>query len=133
MLQPAPRNINWTEMYLTADAAKESFTDVRIVTAKSECVKIASDLVFATTNRITNKLIQSVVDNSAIAVHESVAINADGEISVIMNADKIDDAAVWRALDMVAEAMDQLDGSAGVVNLSGPITFTSTEIPWLTH
>lgn len=134
-LQPQTK-IDWPELYMVAEASREPFMDMRIVTAKSEFVMVNGDMAYTHRPSIEgiadyNKAVLNAMSINAIAVQERVTINEDGEITVVVNTDQVDDDATWAALDLVARAMDELDGESGTVQFGAPLTFTPSEIPWL--
>lgn len=114
--------INWAELYLTAEAAKESFVDVRIVTARSEYDNIVAERRMEMAELQPFDLIQQ---HHNIPIKESVTITGSGEISVVVNTPDVSDDAMWRALDLVADAMYQLDGKSGTVYFGEPIMFSN--------
>ena len=136
MLSQQQININWPEVYMMAEANREPFTDIRIVTAKSEFVSVNGDLSYThhpTTNGISNynNAVIASMAGDAIAVHEQVTISADGEITVVVNRDHVDDDATWVALDLLTRALDELDGESGTVRFGAPLIFSPSDILWL--
>lgn len=117
MMQTATRNIDWSGVYMLAESNKEPFVDVRITTTKCELHSKLGDLMFATSSVISTDVINQLKSTTNITIPESVTVTADGQISVVMNADVIDDDATWRAIGMVADALDQLEGKPGTIQL----------------
>lgn len=116
--KPQPR-IDWSSLYFTAAAENEQFTDVQIVTAKSEYDRIVGELSFdhSSANPFT------LPDVPSVEVREAVTIDEHGEFRVIIHADAVSDDVMWKALDMVADAMFHLDGNSGTIYFSAAISF----------
>lgn len=128
MLQTQARHqpkINWADLYLMAESEAEPFADVRVVTARSEFDRLVAEQLFHYSEKYPFDT-ALVLD---VEVRESVTLSTSGEFSVVIHADEVSDDAVWKAMDMVAEAMDKLDGNAGVVYFSAPIRFTKQSNP----
>ena len=115
--------INWADLYLMAEAEAEPFADVHVVTAQSEFDRLTAERKFF--DSLDNPF-GSISRCDAVNVQESVTLSIDGEFSVVVNAREISEEATWKALDMVAEAMDQLNGEAGIVYFGKPLTFLHT-------
>lgn len=139
LLQPNNR-IEWARAYLEASSMNETFEDVHIVTAKSELVETACDLILAQADmfRVYDDAdhqavmvsARKLVDEGAVSVREYVKVDNSG-IRVCINTETTEDPdAMWRALDMVADALQVLDGSHGTINFSNKLKFQSSEIPW---
>lgn len=122
--------INWPEVYMMAEATSEAFADVRIVTAKSEYDRLIEECVMDAAMSTPLTFCEGVC--SPITVRESVTITTDGDISVVVNTPTVTDDDMWNALDLVADAMYQLDGKAGTVYFGDPLTFQSKQLPTLT-
>lgn len=132
--------IEWSDVYFAASANTEPFEDVSIVTAKSVYLDLvymaAADIVIAHQGRIISKEVfrvaQYLMDEQKIFTQEQVKVTPDG-ISIIINAVDINnDDVMWRALDMLADALLHLDGSHGIVYFNEPLHFSSNEIQWST-
>lgn len=136
MSHPQTDTINWPEVYLMAEASSEPFADVRIITAKSEYIRMYSDYLNLgyTLDPLDNCASQllATMDTHSLDIHESVTIGVDGRITVVVNTDTITDDTTWTALDMLADAMEQLNGKEGIIRFGHPLSFTSSDIPWLT-
>lgn len=117
--KPQPR-IDWSSLYFTAVAENEQFTDVQIVTAKSEYDRIAGDLTFDSS--MANPFSMPKLPN--IEVREAVTVDDQGSFRVVIHADAVSDDIIWKALDMVADAMYHLDGNSGTIYFSDAISFT---------
>ena len=136
-MQPQQHNtINWPEVYMMAESNNEPFADVRILTAKSEYIRAYSDyldLGYTTNDQQNyNSVLSSAINSHSLDVYESVSIDGDGAITVVINRESVTDETTWDALDMVAHAMEQLDGEEGTIRFGSPLSFKSTDIPWLT-
>lgn len=131
--------IEWADVYFTASADKEPFEDVEIVTAKNSYLDLAfiaaADIVMkGHTNGApaiddVHRLAKIIMDDHKIFVQEHVEVSAE-RISICINALTVDDDVVWRALDMLAVALEQLDGGAGTVYFGEKLRFSSSEIAW---
>lgn len=135
--------IEWADVYFTASADKEPFEDVLIVTAKSTYLELAytaaADILLRQSTRTSqSRLYQTDVLNYAlhimnegkVFVQEHVKVAPDG-ISICINAVDVDDEnVVWRALDLLADALGELDGSHGTVYFGEELRFTNDEISW---
>lgn len=139
--------IEWTAAYFTASAENEAFQDVSIVTAKSTYLDLAcnaaAELLLTQSIGPTNfKLYHAdvllyashLMNQNKIFVQEHVSVTAEG-ISICVNAVNVDDEdVVWRALDLLADALRELDGARGIVYFGDILRFKSSEIPWVnTH
>lgn len=120
--------INWADLYLMAESEAEPFADVRVVTARSEFDRLVAEQMFSYSEQSPFGA-TFVLD---VEVRESVTLSTDGEFSVVINTPDVSDDAVWKAMDMVAEAMNVLDGHAGVVYFSQPIRFNKQSNPSIT-
>ena len=116
--KPQPR-IDWSSLYFTAAAENEQFTDVRIVTAKSEYDRIVGELSFD--RSLANPF--ALPEIPSVEVREAVTIDEHGSFRVIIHADAVSDDVMWKALDMVADAMFHLDGNSGTIYFSAAISF----------
>lgn len=138
--------IEWADAYFTASANKEPFEEVSIVTAKSMYLELAYtaavDIMLKQASNVTPSFIQSamiayadyIMNEGKVYVHEHVKV-ADEGISICINAVDVDDEdVVWRALDMLADALRELDGAQGTVYFGDPLRFSCSEISWsVTH
>lgn len=131
--------VRWAEVVIAAEAAKEPFEDVTIVTARScfadLALQAAADLVYkqghALTDNKVKAIAQSLIASQKICVQEHVRINEDGIIVCLDVADTQDEYVMWRALDLLADALDKLNGKTGVVVYGEDLRFTLGEVPWL--
>lgn len=132
MLQTQARHqskINWAELYLMAESEAEPFADVRVVTARSEFDRLVAEQLFHYSEDFPFGETTLKLD---VEVRESVTLTPTGEFSVVIDAPEVSDDAVWKSMDMVAEAMNQLDGVPGVVYFSSPIKFKKQTNPSIT-
>lgn len=129
----------WAEVVIAAESAKEPFEDVTIVTAKSAFVDLAyqaaADLIYrqghALTDEKVNAIARTLIGTQKVAVREHVSVSEAG-ITVCLNvADVNDEYVLWRAMDLLAKALDQLDGKTGVVAFSDDLMFSLSEVPWV--
>lgn len=130
MLSPQPNKVDWADVIMAADAEKEIFSNMRIVTARSEFISKAQELAIDEsykTNNIDecniNTITLDIIKSGEVKVYESAVIYEDG-IFVCLDVDIIDDDAVWKALDLVYLAVSK-DGE-WVSDL--PLTFDTNNI-----
>lgn len=88
-----------------ASTEQDPFADMTIQTAKSAY------------------LYQLYINECQPRIFESVELLPNGTITVTLNEDAITDENMWRALDLAAVALDQLDGQAGIINFGEVLTF----------
>lgn len=139
---PQPNNrIQWLRAFFEASTLQEPFEDVYVYTAKSEAVDKAMERALSHMGEVMENgdevkpedvpnLAATLLDSGMFTVLEHVVVRRNG-ISVCINADSTEDeVAMCRALDMVAEALDQLDGKTGVINFGEKLTFRSNQVDW---
>lgn len=139
--------IEWADAYFAASADKEQFEDVSIVTAKSVYLELActaaADILLRRSTKTSNfQLYQGdvfdcaahIMNEGKVFVQEHVKVTPEG-ISICINAVDVDNEdVVWRALDLLADALSELDGVYGTVYFGEELRFTGGEIPWInTH
>lgn len=135
VLQPF-KQIQWPSAYFEASSSREPFEDVHIITAKGEFAAKALELSAVSPAKSFSeseirKRAQQLIASQQITVTEFVSINETG-ITVCINADTVeDDNVMWRALDMLANALDQLDGTQGIITFGEPLKFTMSDVPWI--
>lgn len=130
----------YNRLVFTAIAEQEILQDVHVITLKGEFAKkiemSAVDIVVNNNKRLTNNSVMAemikLFQEQTTTVQEAVYVTDDG-ISVVVNADVIDDAAYVRVFELVQDALYQLDGQHGTVRFGKPVSFTRSEIPWLNH
>lgn len=133
------KRIAWTDAYFYACSSGEHFKDVRVVTAKGEFITKVNDLVdtlwenaHLCSEQAERHLTEQVISEMGINVQEHVTIDEAG-ISVCINAENVNDEnTMLRTLDMVTDALDQLNGKQGTVSFGDPLTFSINDITWLT-
>lgn len=130
--------IAWADVYFTAEAGREPFEDVEIVTLKSSYLDLAlvaaADILLKersnsvpSTDDVMN-IAKLIMDDHKIFIQEHVNMSSEG-ITVCINAASLDDEdVVWRALDMLADALEHLDGAHGTVYFGEQLRFSSNEI-----
>ena len=89
---------------------------IRILTAKSEYHTSDIDSFFT-------------LQPEKPTVRECVKKCQDGSIEVIIDVPKITDSIIYLVLQMIAQALDKLGDSYGIVYFSPPLTFND---PWIT-
>lgn len=132
--QQKSHNISWPDVYFTAEANRERFEDVNIVTLKSHLTEQAYDQAIHEVG-ISNETklrhrVNTILNSGQLRVTEHVEVRQDS-IRVVVDCENIDDETVWVALDMVASALDKLQGKLGTVNFSGFKSYTVSDITWL--
>lgn len=138
-LQHSTPAISWPDVVIAAAASHESFEDVTIVTARSSfadlAMEAAADICVREGHTLSEEKVlavaQALITGNKIEVRESVCVNA-GVITACINVPSTEAEDVpWKALEMVASALDQLNGHDGVVVFSDSLRFTLAEVPWL--
>jgi hypothetical protein len=134
---PQLRDIKWPELLFYAEATQEAFRDARIITAASKYVDFAYKVALdePTFGDIENPvelrgIVAAIINAQSHSVREYVDITRRG-IWVCVDATAIDDNAMLKALDMIAEALEQLDGVEGRIYFGEDLTFTTVDTPWL--
>ena len=125
-IRPTKNKLDWPEVILEAEASNEPFTNMNIVTAKSELLLMARSqaLIFLTdkgkiySDEAIDKLAEKLVDSGKINVREHAYIKDDRTI-VCLDVDVIDDDSIWTALDYVYEAVS----NGGVWAAKEPIKY----------
>lgn len=127
-------SISWSDVYFYAEANKEPFQDVNIVTLKSYFTDKAYDITITELGMEDNDTLRKrtceIIDNGQVLVSEHVKVSSEG-IRVVIDCAEVNDDVVWNALDMLATALETLEGSCGKVIFGEPKSFKSTEISWL--
>jgi len=130
----------YNNLVFAAIAEREILQDVHVITLKGEFAKkiemAAVDIVVNNHKRLTNKSVMAemvkLFQTQTTTVQEAVYVTEEG-ISVVVNADVIDDSAFVRVFNLVQDALYQLDGQHGTVKFGKPVSFTQSEISWLNH
>lgn len=125
--QSQPTNISWPELYITAESSNEPFQDMRVITAKSELLIQARSEAVAqllqhhkpVTDTAVDKIAAQLINTKQIQVFESASVSDEGSV-VCMDVDIIDDDAIFKALDMIYEAVT----SGGTWTSTKPISYT---------
>jgi phosphoglucomutase len=122
-----------------AVAEREPMSDVNVITMKGAFAKKieqrAIDNLMMRRVKLTALSVSREMDalfaEETVKVSETVYKTHKG-ISVIVNADTVDDVAIARVFEMVADALDQLGGAYGKIKFGSPVQFSRSELPWLT-
>ena len=135
--QPQLHDFKWPELLFYAEATHEAFRDARIITAASKYVDIAyrvamdepifGDITNPSQLRAT---VVSIINAEKHSVREYVDISKRGILACI-DVHTIDDNAMLKSLDMIANALEQLNGSDGRIYFGEELTFTTVDTPWL--
>ena len=128
-------DIKWHEVIFYAEAIKESFRGARVITAQSKYVDIAYDIALNQLNYMDDVknldgAVARIINAQTHSVREYVDVGRDGFL-VCINAPVIDELVTLRSLDLVAEALKQLNGNMGKIYFGDKLTFTTKDIPWL--
>jgi hypothetical protein len=137
MLNQQPRldAAKWPEVVIAAEASREPFEDVTIVTARSAfldlALQAAAHICVEEGHTLSQdkvmKVARTLIAAEKIVVQEHVRVSAEG-ITVCLNVEDVEGEEVpWTALDYVARALDSLNGSHGVVVFSGDLKFTEDQ------
>lgn len=128
--------INITDLILTAHADREKMEDVRVTTLKSEFQSIIHDMALEVvlgagktpSKRQMDAAVKTVLDtHPSPIVCEGVRFDRSG-IEVIVDAAVVDDSAVWRAVQMVSDAMQLRQPGQRFVQLGHTKTFSSPSL-----
>lgn len=129
---------DWADAVFTASAMDEPFEDVTIVTARSEFAELAlrsaAHLMVGEQQTLESlmhisQIAALLVNQGKLTIQENVVVSATG-ITVVVDVPSVqDDIVAYRAMTMVAEALDQLDGNHGTVYFGQPFKFTLDEVP----
>lgn len=127
---------DWADAVFTASSMDEPFEDVTIVSTLQEFVKTAFEVAASVMYESQHKLDELhevrqcaaiLINEGKIVVQEHVTVTTMG-ITVCLNAPALDDDQVaYRAMTMVAEALDQLDGNHGTVKFGEPLRHSLRE------
>lgn len=117
---------------------REPLEDVRTITLKGEFAKkieiAAIDRVIDHGKKLTRQNVMIEMDKlfaaGTISVREAVYFNEDG-LSVVVDAEAIDDEACMRVFELVQQALYELDNQHGKIKFGKPVSFAKSEIPWL--
>lgn len=132
--------IDWPGVYFAAEAEREPFEDVNVITARAEYVnraELAAVELLTEQGLVCNlqnisQLARTLIATSKVFVQEFVRIEQDGTITVCIDVPTLQsDTVMWRALDYVAKAIDQLDHKEGTVYFSEQIRFPVSAVPWV--
>lgn len=134
--QQHPSKLPWADVYFAAEAAREPFQDVTVITARSEYARLAllasADIIHNGNVPLTSGRVQSLalllISQGRITIQESVSIEDEAITAVINVPTTEDDDAMWKALDLVAEALDSLDGKSGKVYFGEQLKFSQADI-----
>lgn len=103
--------INWPELVFNAEAEREWFEDVTIVTLKSEYVEYVYDLAWKQANGVNDvdDAAQKIINSSEVYVNEYIQIGKDCVVKVCIDRDEITDVVVEEVLDMLIDIGIQPD------------------------
>jgi hypothetical protein len=97
--------INWPELVFTAEAGREWFEDVTIVTLKSEYLERAYDKAWEQIDDIDSldNQVKMIMNSGDIIVKEYIKIGEDYSVRVCIDRDEITDNVVDEVLDILAD------------------------------
>lgn len=132
--QPQHNTISWSDVYFTAEANREPFEDVNIITLKSyfteKVYELATRQVGVEDTIKLMRRVRQIIKGGELKVYEHVNVSSTG-IRIIIDAETVDDDTLWTALDKLASALDCLEGKCGKVTFGTPTTYTLSDIPSL--
>jgi hypothetical protein len=97
--------INWPELVFTAEAGREWFEDITIVTLKSEYLERAYDKAWKQIDDIDSldKQVKVIMNSGELSVKEFIQIGEDYSVKVCIDRDEITDEVVDEVLDILAD------------------------------
>ena len=128
----APTSVDWPQLIFDADALKEPFNDIHVITTKCKVVERVYDALFGVAGK---ELLHSTmplhliptIDHTLMSIHESVTLS-HSTIQVCVNTKEVTDDVIWQVMDMVSDALVQLDGKCGTVTYGDAIQYSGNEI-----
>lgn len=138
LTQTPSNRIKWPSAIFEASSAQEPFEEVHVVTAKAAYVDKACELAGdqllrggSISEQDIARVAKQIISSQRLTVHESVTVNGDG-MNIVINAENVeDDGIMYRALDMLADALDQLQGEEGTITFGDALSFSLAEVPWI--
>lgn len=126
---------SWPDVILASDSMRERFSDVHIITLQAHFLEIvqeqAINQLMSLHGRWDERALQHIIDNiikftpPQVCEHVNVTLS---KITVVIDVPEITDDTVWAAMDMLGTALQQLDGTQGIVpTTSRTISVKSTE------
>lgn len=119
-----------------APAVEDSFRDINVITARAEYVNLAylaaADLVYKEGIPLTEHTVHAVavaiINDRKIEVREHVSVQG-GTITVCADVGSVNEAGVETlAIQRVANALEQLNGSDGVVTYGQTLVYTLSDV-----
>lgn len=125
----------WTNLYFTAEATRDQFDHVHVVTLKSHYLDLIYDLAIKEVGILDDaKLltrVKEIVDSGEVLVCEHVNFSTP-HTTVVINRESITDDTIMEAAELVRMALDlDTGGDRGVVNLGEMVSFASDELTLL--
>ena len=129
MLTPQLSNDFWSNVIITAAGDNETFDDVKVVTLRSYWSDMVYDMAYhAGANHPTRQAALNIINTEpAPWLYEHVVIAPDG-ITVVLDIDTIDDDAIFKSMWALSQAVDQLDGCYGTVNVGNGRQMLETDL-----
>lgn len=133
-----PNTINWSELYIAAESMQEPFQDVVIITARQaffeRADEMASEALHGTsravpTDDVHQTIVHELVAKSQVTIQEYVNVKSDTATICVNVPALTDDTVMWKALDMLSHALEQLDGTEGTVYFGEPLRFSMLDKP----
>jgi len=95
--------INWPELVFEAEAEREWFEDVTIVTLKSEYLERVYDKAWDQTDEGLNEKAKRIMNSGEIFVNEFIQIGEDSAVRVCIDKDEITDDVVEEVLNILVD------------------------------
>lgn len=139
-LQDHQKLQKYNQLVFAAVSEREPLQDVNVITLKGAFAQKvehqAIERILSKNKQLSNATLMAAVtkvfESNHIVVQEAVYHTETG-ISVVVNAETIDDQATTRILELIQDALYQLDGRHGTIKFGEPVSFTRGEINWLNH
>ena len=110
--------ISWPDVYFAAEANREAFEDVSVATLDSYLVDMAYEIAINEVGLEDSSILvqraHEILTKETVSGKEHVDVSGHG-INVVIDRKEIDEDALWDILDMVATALDKLDGKFGKI------------------
>lgn len=133
-----PRTIDWPTAYFTACADNEQFANLTISSLKKELATTA----YAEAANLFEQLdldledhavefiekARELVNTGAVMLSEHVRVCPKGMLACVNEDDATSEASVFKALDLVAAALEQLDGEHGTIHFGERVSYSAKEL-----
>ena len=132
-------SVDWSSAIFAADALGEPFDDITIQSTRNvfieRALEAAADVLHESAITLTTENVPRVaavmVGTGKIHVQESVVVGDQG-ITVTVNVGDIDnEESAYRAMRLVADALDHLDGAHGTMYFGQELKYSLSDVPEL--